>query len=283
MLKFCKVPQDYDESLDNMNADAKLEIIPLDLIRPNPYQPRKMFNQEALEELAASLKQYGLLQPISVRKMGANRYELIAGERRFRAAHLAGFSTIRAIVFSAIEQDSAMIAMIENLQRENLHFFEEAEGYLNLLRDHGFTQEELAVKLGKNQSTIANKLRILKLSGKVKDQIFREHLTERHARALLRLHNEHEQLRLIGIIREQSLSVKKTEDLVEKTLQRMYGELPKRNKTSGQNVIYIMKDYKVYLNTFKKIIKKMQETGADISYDLEDLSKKLRISITIAK
>ncbi|MEZ4358356.1 MAG: ParB/RepB/Spo0J family partition protein [Eubacteriales bacterium] len=282
MLKFCKVPQDFDENIDNINADAKLETIPLEMIRPNPYQPRKMFNQEALEELAASLKQYGLLQPISVRKMGAGRYELIAGERRFRAAHLAGFTTIRAIVFSAVEQDSAMIAMIENLQRENLHFFEEAEGYLNLLRDHGFTQEELAVKLGKNQSTIANKLRILKLSTKVKDRIFKEHLTERHARALLRLHDEQEQLKLIQIICEQSLSVKKSEDLVEKTLQRMYGELPRRNKNS-QNVFYIMKDYKVYLNTIKKIIKKMQETGADISYDTEDMSKKLRINITIAK
>ena len=142
--------------------------IPIEAIRPNPYQPRRVFAQEALEELCASIKQYGLLQPISVRKAGNDAYELIAGERRLRACRMAGLTAIDAIVFSAYEQDSAVIAMMENLQRENLHYMEEAEGYQNLIRDHGLSQDELARRLGKNQSTIANKMRILKLPLTVK-------------------------------------------------------------------------------------------------------------------
>ena len=284
MLKFYKLPTENQEDFDLTNNNARLEILPLEQIRPNPYQPRKVFNQEALEELANSLRQYGLLQPINVRKMGPNRYELIAGERRFRAAHLAGFKTIKALVVSAIEQDSAMIALIENLQRENLHFFEEAEGYQNLMRDHGFTQDELATKLGKNQSTIANKLRILKLPDSVKSEILKGRLTERHARALLRLHNEEEQLKLVRIIREEALSVKKTEDLVEKALNRIYGEEPEPEKTSiGQNVLFFRTDYKVFLNTIKKAVSQIKESGGNISYDTQDESEKLSINIVIDK
>ena len=163
--------------------------IPIEAIRPNPYQPRCVFAQEALEELCASIKQYGLLQPISVRKAGNDAYELIAGERRLRACRMAGMTAIDAIVFSAYEQDSAVIAMMENLQRENLHYMEEAEGYQNLIRDHGLSQDELARRLGKNQSTIANKMRILKLPLTVKRMLLQYNLTERHARALLRLRN----------------------------------------------------------------------------------------------
>ena len=149
--------------------------IPIEAIRPNPYQPRRVFAQEALEELCASIKQYGLLQPISVRKAGNDAYELIAGERRLRACRMAGLTTIDAIVFSAYEQDSAVIAMMENLQRENLHYMEEAEGYRNMMEDYGLTQEELAAKLSKSQSSIANKLRILKLEDSVKKLLLEHH------------------------------------------------------------------------------------------------------------
>lgn len=145
--------------------------IPIDAIRPNPYQPRRVFAQDALEELCASIKQYGLLQPISVRKLGSDSFELIAGERRLRACRMAGMKFIDAIIFSTYEQDSAVIAMMENLQRENLHYMEEAEGYQNLIRDHGLSQDELARRLGKNQSTIANKMRILKLPMAVKRMV----------------------------------------------------------------------------------------------------------------
>ena len=197
--------------------------IPIEAIRPNPYQPRRVFAQEALEELCASIKQYGLLQPISVRKAGNDAYELIAGERRLRACRMAGMTAIDAIVFSAYEQDSAVIAMMENLQRENLHYMEEAEGYQNLIRDHGLSQDELARRLGKNQSTIANKMRILKLPLTVKRMLLQYNLTERHARALLRLHDEEMQIKIVNVIVQQNLNVKATEDLVERTLSRMYG------------------------------------------------------------
>ena len=197
--------------------------IPIEAIRPNPYQPRRVFAQEALEELCASIKQYGLLQPISVRKAGNDAYELIAGERRLRACRMAGMTAIDAIVFSAYEQDSAVIAMMENLQRENLHYMEEAEGYQNLIRDHGLSQDQLARRLGKNQSTIANKMRILKLPLTVKRMLLQYNLTERHARALLRLHDEEMQIKIVNVIVQQNLNVKATEDLVERTLSRMYG------------------------------------------------------------
>ena len=196
--------------------------IPIDSIRPNPYQPRRVFSQEALEELCASIKQYGLLQPISVRKTGNDTFELIAGERRLRASKMAGMKYIDAIIFSTYEQDSAVIAMMENLQRENLHYMEEAEGYQNLIRDHGLSQDELARRLGKNQSTIANKMRILKLPMPVKRMLLQYNLTERHARALLRLHDEEAQIKVIQIIVAQGLNVKATEDLVERTISRMY-------------------------------------------------------------
>ena len=150
-------------------SSKQMENIPIDMIKPNPYQPRKNISIKGLEELAQSIKQYGVIQPITVRRSSSGGYELIAGERRLRAAKMAGLDYICSIIIDTYEQDSAILAMIENLQRENLHFLEEAEGYASLIEDHGFTQEELAVKLGKNQSTIANKLRILRLSGKIKE------------------------------------------------------------------------------------------------------------------
>ena len=175
----------------NNEEKPGFEFIPVSAVYPNPYQPRKYFSQKSIQELADSIRQIGLLQPINVRRCGDGKYELIAGERRLRACKLAGLSYVKALITSTLsDQELASIAMIENLQRENLHFFEEAEGYQSLLREHGFTQEELAKKLSKNQSTIANKLRILKLTRNVKDKILTTGLSERHARALLRLHNE---------------------------------------------------------------------------------------------
>lgn len=157
----------------------QMELIPIHAVRPNPYQPRKYFSDEAISDLADSIRQVGLLQPINVRRVAAG-YELIAGERRLRACKMAGLTEIKAIILDgAYDRDIAMIAMIENLQRENLHFFEEAEGYQSLIREHGFTQEELATRLCKNQSTVANKLRILKLPRQVKDRIIKGGLTER--------------------------------------------------------------------------------------------------------
>lgn len=235
--------------------------IPIDAIRPNPYQPRRVFSQEALEELCASIRQYGLLQPISVRKAGSDTFELIAGERRLRASKMAGMTHIDAIVFTAYEQDSAVIAMMENLQRENLHYMEEAEGYQNLIRDHGMSQDELARKLGKNQSTIANKMRILKLPLPVKRMLLQHNLTERHARALLRLHDEEMQLKIIQVIVQQSLNVKATEELVERTINRIYGieeEVQEKKQPVCKGFI---RDTRLYINSIKTVVRQMTEAG----------------------
>jgi ParB family chromosome partitioning protein len=258
-----------------------LEIIPVDYIRPNPYQPRRVFSEESLNELAHSIKQYGLLQPITVRKLSHNYYEIIAGERRWRAVCKAGFTHIKAVVQPAIDEDSAVIALIENLQREDLHFFEEAEGYQSLMKEHGLTQEELARRLGMNQSTVANKMRILKLPVSVKDQISAYKLSERHARALLRLHNEEAQLKILHEIKQRNLSVKLTEDLVEKMLSKLYGEMPP--EVGRQNVVCIMRDYRIYLNTIKKALARIKKSGVKVSFSATESKDKLSISIELAK
>ena len=236
--------------------------IPIDAIRPNPYQPRRVFSQEALEELSASIKQYGLLQPISVRKAGNDAFELIAGERRLRASKLAGLTYIDAIIFSAYEQDSAVIAMMENLQRENLHYMEEAEGYQNLIRDHGLSQDELARKLGKNQSTIANKMRILKLPMPVKRLLLQHNLTERHARALLRLHDEEMQIKIVQVIVQQGLNVKATEELVERTISRLYGIAEEEPEEKVRRVRSgFVRDTRLFVNSIKTVVRQMTEAG----------------------
>jgi ParB family chromosome partitioning protein len=266
--------------MDKSQANT-LEIIPVDYIRPNPYQPRRVFSEESLNELSHSIKQYGLLQPITVRKLSHNYYELIAGERRWRAVCKAGFTHIKAVVQPAIDEDSAVIALIENLQREDLHFFEEAEGYLSLMKEHGLTQEELARRLGMNQSTVANKMRILKLPATVKDLITTYRLSERHARALLRLHNEEAQLKVMREIKQRNLSVKLTEDLVEKMLSKLYGEEPA--EINRQNVVCIMRDYRIYLNTIKKALSRIKKSGVKVSFSAQESKEKVSISIELAK
>lgn len=217
------------------DTEECLESIDINSVRTSPNQPRKTFSNEGLKELATSIKRYGLLQPITVRRAKGS-YELIAGERRLRASRLAGLSKIKAIIIPGLDdKESAMLTMIENLQRENLNFFEEAEGYQSLIRKSGMTQEELAKRLSKNQSTIANKLRILRLSKAVRERILHHSLTERHARALLRLHDEPAQLRMIDRIVRDGLSVKATESMVEKELLRIYGEEDEEELKSEKN------------------------------------------------
>lgn len=279
MLKFTKAAALRDEN--QPATQDTLQMIPISQIRPNPYQPRKYFSDEAIRELSSSIRQIGLLQPINVRQIGPERYEVIAGERRLRASKLAGLTHIKAIVRNeAYDTDVAMIAMIENLQRENLHFFEEAEGYQNLIREHHFTQEDLARRLSKNQSTIANKLRILRLPRTVKEKIMLYGLTERHARALLRLHNEEAQMRLVERIREENLSVKATEDIVESELKKLYGELPPE---AGSNVIHMKCNYQIYLNTIKKSLEKINSLGVQTAFDYADQGDCYEVRIKIMK
>ena len=258
--------------------------IPIDAIRPNPYQPRRVFEQDALEELCASIKQYGLLQPISVRKLGSDSFELIAGERRLRACRMAGMKFIDAIIFSTYEQDSAVIAMMENLQRENLHYMEEAEGYQNLIRDHGLSQDELARRLGKNQSTIANKMRILKLPMAVKRMLLQYSLTERHARALLRLHDEEMQMQVIQIIVQQNLNVKATEDLVERTISRMYGiekEEEEQSRTRPSKISGFVRDTRLFVNSLRTVVQQMADAGLNPKLESKDKEEGMEIKIWI--
>ena len=215
------------------------------------------------------------MQPITVREV-AQGYELIAGERRLRACKLLGWNTIPAVIENKVNRDCALLTMIENLQRENLHFFEEAEGYLNLIRVHNFTQEELARRLSKNQSTIANKLRLLRLSKNVKLAVLKYGLTERHARSILRLHDEETQLRLIERIKTEGMSVKQTEEMVEKELERLYGEEKEQKTTFKIN-------YRLYYNSVKKLVSRFRGLGEEVKSTYEDKGDSVDIVISFKK
>ena len=263
----------------NLNDNMAIINIPIDKIAPNPYQPRKEFSGSSLEELAASIKEYGILQPINVRKIGENGFELVSGERRLRASKLAGMSYIPAVIIEVVEQDSAVIALIENLQREDLNFMEEAEGYHNLINDHGMTQEELARKVGKKQSTIANKLRLLKLNNNIKTTILQNELTERHARVLLKLPDDMLQEKALLSIIKKSLNVKKAEDLVEKMLEEVSAtsEEPKKNRMKGKM------NYNIYINTLKNAYKEILKAGCRVEYGQVDKGDFIEVTVRIPK
>jgi ParB family chromosome partitioning protein len=228
--------------------------------------------------LAASITEYGVLQPINVRKIGENGYELVSGERRLRASKLAGKREIPAVVIEVVEQDSAVIALIENLQREDLNFMEEAEGYHNLINDHGMTQEELARKVGKKQSTIANKLRLLKLNKNIKKTILENELTERHARALLKLPDDVLQDKALQRIVKKALNVKKTEELVEKMLEETaVAEEPKKIRIKGKI------NYNIYINTIKNAYKEILKAGCKVEYGQEDKGEFIEVTVRIPK
>lgn len=235
--------------------------INIDNIRPNPYQPRKHFNKSSLEELCESIKQYGVIQPINVRKISNNNYELVAGERRLKAASMAHLKEIPAIVVNVDDNDSAILALIENLQRENLNYLEEAEGYSNLISEHNLTQEELARKIGKSQSTIANKIRLLKLSPIIKKILIDNSLTERHARALLKLHDEQLQLKVLKYVCEKGFNVKKTEDLVEKVIERYLRKISL--KETERKMSRAVKDVRIFVNTIKQAVDIMKKSGVN--------------------
>lgn len=246
-------------------------------ICPNPYQPRRYFDRQSLEELAESIKIYGVMQPVSVRLINGRRFELVAGERRLRASRMAGLETIPAIVVNISDQKSAMIAMIENLQRKDLNFLEEAEGYQNLLKDYSLTQEELAEKIGKSQSSIANKMRLLKLSTDVKKRIIDNGLTERHARALLVLNSEEEQMAMIERISSENLTVKETEMIVERALERK-----QQIKKAGTKLKIFVRDIRIFKNTIKDAVEVMNESGVKTDFLVTDHEGGCDISIKVS-
>ncbi|NMA85744.1 MAG: nucleoid occlusion protein [Tissierellia bacterium] len=259
--------------------ELEIRSIPINSIKPNPYQPRRNFNKKSLEELSQSIKSFGVLQPISVRKLQNENYELIAGERRLRASELAELEEIPAIVLEYKDNESAMIALIENLQREDLNFIEEAEGFNNLIIDHGFTQAELAEKMGKSQSTIANKLRLLKLPEDIQRNLVEYDLTERHGRALLKLPDNELRREVLEKIVKNGLNVSKTEDLVNDILNDLVAVDEKEEK---QN-IKAMISTKIYLNTIKKAYNAIKDSGVDAKYNEKDMGDFVEVVIQIPK
>ena len=250
---------------DNIQKSTDVQIlqIPLSKIVPNPYQPRKEFESEALSELADSIRQYGVLQPLLVAPGKGDTYILIAGERRLRASTMAGLGTVPVIVSEYTSQQIAEIALIENLQRKDLHYLEEAEGYEKLVNTFHLTQESMAIRVGKKQSTIANKLRLLRLPVSVRRKLHDSDLTERHARVLLKLENEDLQKAVLQKVLKEHLNVRQTEALVEKTLK----ETGKLNQKRPRFVI--VNDVRIYLNSIKEVMETVKSSGIPSSMEQE--------------
>ncbi len=258
--------------------NSKVLYLPIDTVRPNPYQPRQEMDKEALRDLCTSIKHYGLMQPIVVRQINGRDYELIAGERRLRACRMADMTEIPAIVVRAGGTDSAVMALIENIQRENLGYIEEAEAFCTLLSDHGMTQEELAMRLGKNQSTIANKIRILKLSPQIRQILAENNLSERHARAILRIPDEADKLKLLNIIVKRGLNVAKTEALVEEMLIS-----DSVNEQTNQSGIRIFKDVRIFSNTIRQAVDMMKKSGIEAETHKTESEEFIEYTIKIPK
>lgn len=248
----------------------------VDKIRPNPAQPRRYFDEAALEELSRSILSYGILQPLTVRR-GAQGYELIAGERRLRAAKLAGLREVPCLLASADEEDSPLLALIENLQRRDLHWFEEACAISRLISAYGLSQEQAAEKLGKSQSAVANKLRLLRLSPECV-ALLREHaLSERHARALLRLEDDEARLAAAREIAARGWTVAQTEAYVDSLLRRRAANPPSKQPS------YIIKDVRIFLNSIHRQLGIMQRAGVDAAVEREDTEDEIRMTIRIPR
>lgn len=261
------------------DKDERVQEIEINMIKPNPFQPRKVFDQIQLDELAKSIKEYGLIQPVIVRSTKEG-YELIAGERRLRASASIGNKSIPAIIRNIEDRELAELALIENLQREDLNYFEEAEGYRRLLADFSLTQEEIAKRVGRGQSTIANKIRLLKLPETVKANIAAEIITERHARALLKLSDEETQMAALKEIYERELNVRETDLLIEQMLQQKeQRDKPKDNK----RIVRIFKDMRIYINTIKSAVTAIENAGLDVKMTEKSFDDYVEVTIQIPK
>lgn len=262
-----------------LHENGEVMRLPVDRISPSPYQPRRTFQRDGIEELANSIRVYGVMQPVTVRLINGSFYELVAGERRLRASKMAGLRDIPAIVVHINDKDSAILALIENIQRENLNFFDEAEGLKSLVDDYGFTQDEIARKIGKNQSTVANKLRILRLPRDVRQIILENELTERHARALLRLQDDRPMLNaVLKKVVAGGLTVKETERLIEKVLG-----LPSAEPVhSDQKVKCYFQDMRIFKNTIEQAVGLMTNAGLEAEFDIEEREDGCFVSIMVS-
>lgn len=239
--------------------EVKVVKVPIEQIFPNPYQPRKTFDEEALADLSASIAQYGVLQPLLVAPAENGRYLLIAGERRLRASRMAALTEVPVIISEYTSQQIAEIALIENLQREDLHYLEEAEGYEQLMEQFHLTQEAMAARVGKKQSTIANKLRLLRLSQQVRKVLVEAELSERHARALLKLEDDVKRLEALEIIIARRYNVRQTEEYIDKLLSDKQQEKKKR--------LVIVNDVRIYLNSIKQVVSAIKDVGIPVNME----------------
>lgn len=252
---------DTDFGLGERKAVSEVKVVkvPIDSIFPNPYQPRKTFDDAALEDLSASIAQYGVLQPLLVSPADDGRYMLIAGERRLRASKMAQLAEVPVIISEYTSQQIAEIALIENLQREDLHYLEEAEGYEKLMNQFHITQEAMAARVGKKQSTIANKLRLLRLSAPVRKVLIDAGLSERHARALLKLPDDAKRLEALETIVAKNYSVRQTEDYINKLIDGKKEEKRKR--------MVIVNDVRIYLNSIKQVVDAVKTAGIPVEME----------------
>lgn len=259
--------------------DRTLRRIRVSDIARNPNQPRKYFDPEAIAQLAESIRQYGVLNPLTVRRSPSGGYELVAGERRLRASRVAGLNEVPCLVIAANEEDSSAIALVENLQRRDLDFFEEAYGFKRLIDQYGLTQEEAARKVGKTQSAVANKLRLLRLSTQNMELIRSANLTERHARCLLRLENEQDRISATNYIIEHDLNVSRAEQYIDSLLQQNVQQLP-QGQEQGK-VVRLIKDVRFFLNTLNRAVGVMVDAGVGATVDQEENEDELRLTICI--
>ena len=257
------------QKLKTYMETGRVVFLPAKSIRPNPAQPRKIFQEEALDELADSIRQHGILQPLSVRRQGIS-YELISGERRLRAAQLAGVTDVPCIIMNMDARESGFAALVENLQRQDLDFIEEALGIRRLLQEHSMSQEQVARLLGKSQSAVANKLRLLRHSDTVLAALRETGLTERHARALLKLRTEEETLSAITRIAREGMSVARSEKYIESLLAEKEEKAPKANVGA-------------FLNSLTQNLQKIQLSGIAAVSERRETDSQIVLTITIPK
>lgn len=253
-----------------------------DELTPNPVQPRKRFDDESLEELSGSIKSYGILNPLTVR-LRCGKYELVAGERRLRAAKLAGLEEVPCILIDVNMEDASLIALVENLQRRDLDFIEEALGISQLIRMFGMSQEEAARRIGKSQSAVANKLRLLKLPSDVLESLRQNGLTERHGRALLRLPNPVAQRAALEYIVDNGLTVAATDAYIDALLSAPEEVEQKDEEKPEKRRTFVLKDVRVFLNTLSRSIDLMKQGGIDAGIQREETDDSLILTISIPK
>ena len=257
------------QKLKTYMETGRVIFLPLKNIQPNPAQPRKIFNPEQLDSLADSIRRHGILQPLSVRRVGLS-YQLIAGERRLRAAELAGLTDVPCIVMAMDDRESSLAAMVENLHRQDLDYIEEAQGIARLMSDFDMRQEQAARLLGKSQSAIANKLRLLRHTEAVFAALRETGLTERDARALLRRGRKKEQLTAVAEIARQNMSVARSESYIESLLQKK--NAPARKANVG-----------AFLNNLTQNLQKIQLSGIPAVSERRETDSQIVLTITIPK